>query len=69
MAASVPGIGGLTPYWRKHLDTTIADLGRHLVVDLRSTDYLATPPVHPANTLYFNNCGMAIARVKVASAR
>jgi cytoplasmic iron level regulating protein YaaA (DUF328/UPF0246 family) len=46
MAASVPGIGGLTPYWRRHLQTTIADLGRHLVVDLRSTDYLATPPVN-----------------------
>ena len=45
MAASVPGVGGLTPYWRRHLETAIADLGRHVVVDLRSTDYLATPPV------------------------
>ncbi|BEP15283.1 peroxide stress protein YaaA [Acidothermaceae bacterium B102] len=45
MAATVPSIGGLTPYWRKQLVSTIPDMGRQLVVDLRSTDYLATPPV------------------------
>jgi uncharacterized protein len=47
MATTVPGIGGLTPYWRRHLETAIADMGRHLVIDLRSTDYLAAPPVPP----------------------
>ena len=47
MSASVPGIGGLTPYWRRQLETTIAELGRHLVIDLRSTDYVAAPPVLP----------------------
>jgi uncharacterized protein len=47
MAATVPGIGGLTPYWRRHLEGVIpAFVGsRHLVIDLRSTDYSATPPV------------------------
>jgi cytoplasmic iron level regulating protein YaaA (DUF328/UPF0246 family) len=49
MAATVPGIGGLTPYWRRQLEPTIADMGRHLVIDLRSTDYLATPPVPPSH--------------------
>ncbi len=50
MSASVPGIGGLTPYWRGHLAQTIPAMvtARHLVIDLRSTDYLATPPVGPA---------------------
>lgn len=50
MSASVPGIGGLTPYWRRHLADTIPAMvaSRHLVVDLRSSDYLATPPVPAA---------------------
>lgn len=50
MAASVPGIGGLTPYWRRHLDGTIPTMvrSRQLVVDLRSSDYASTPPVPPS---------------------
>lgn len=42
-AASVPPIGGLTPYWRAQLrDATPAMFGpRSLLVDLRSTDYAA----------------------------
>lgn len=47
MAATVPGVGGLTPYWRRHLADVVPAMvaARHLVVDLRSTDYLAAPPV------------------------
>jgi cytoplasmic iron level regulating protein YaaA (DUF328/UPF0246 family) len=47
MASSVPGIGGLTPYWRRHLAGVIPAMAasRHLVIDLRSSDYLGTPPV------------------------
>lgn len=47
MAAVVPGIGGLTPYWRRHLAEVVPSMvgSRHLVVDLRSTDYLTAPPV------------------------
>jgi uncharacterized protein len=47
MSASVPGIGGLTPYWRRQLEATIPAMvaARQLVVDLRSSDYLAAPPV------------------------
>jgi uncharacterized protein len=48
MAASVPGIGGLTPYWRRHLEGVIPAMGRQLVIDMRSSDYRATPPVAPA---------------------
>ena len=51
MSAVVPGIGGLTPWWRAHLDGVIPAMAtsRHLVVDLRSSDYLATPPVPPGH--------------------
>jgi cytoplasmic iron level regulating protein YaaA (DUF328/UPF0246 family) len=47
IAASVPGIGGLTPYWRRQLEDSIPAMvrSRHLVVDLRSTDYVTAPPV------------------------
>jgi cytoplasmic iron level regulating protein YaaA (DUF328/UPF0246 family) len=47
MSSIVPGIGGLTPYWRGHLADTIPAMtaSRHLVVDLRSCDYLGAPPV------------------------
>jgi cytoplasmic iron level regulating protein YaaA (DUF328/UPF0246 family) len=47
MAATVPGIGGLTPYWRRHLEASIPSMvaSRHLVVDLRSVDYLGAPPI------------------------
>jgi cytoplasmic iron level regulating protein YaaA (DUF328/UPF0246 family) len=50
MSAIVPGIGGLSPYWRRHLEQVVPTMvaARHLVVDLRSTDYLTTPPVAPA---------------------
>jgi cytoplasmic iron level regulating protein YaaA (DUF328/UPF0246 family) len=50
MSASVPGIGGLTPYWRAHLADVIPAMAtsRHLVIDLRSSDYLGTPPVPAA---------------------
>jgi cytoplasmic iron level regulating protein YaaA (DUF328/UPF0246 family) len=47
MSSIVPGIGGLTPYWRGHLADAIPTMtsSRHLVIDLRSSDYLAAPPV------------------------
>ena len=50
MAASVPGIGGLTPFWREQLAEVVPSWvrARHLVVDLRSSDYLSTPPVPAA---------------------
>ena len=49
MAASVPGIGGLTPFWREQLADVVPGWvrARQLVVDLRSSDYLSTPPVPP----------------------
>ncbi|MGZ4613977.1 MAG: YaaA family protein [Actinomycetes bacterium] len=42
-SASVPGVGGLTSYWKKVLATAVASRvdGERLVVDLRSSDYAA----------------------------
>jgi cytoplasmic iron level regulating protein YaaA (DUF328/UPF0246 family) len=40
--AALPGIGVLSSFWRPMLDATLpAQLGRGLVVDLRSSDYAA----------------------------
>jgi uncharacterized protein len=39
---SLPGIGGMSSYWSRHLDGPVrAAAGRGLVVDLRSTTYAA----------------------------
>jgi cytoplasmic iron level regulating protein YaaA (DUF328/UPF0246 family) len=39
---SLPGIGGMSTYWSRHLDAAVrAAAGRGLVVDLRSTTYTA----------------------------
>jgi hypothetical protein len=42
-AATLPRIGGLTPYWRKRLPATLGPRvdSERLVVDLRSSDYAA----------------------------
>jgi uncharacterized protein len=42
-SAVLPRIGGLTPYWRKHLARAMSERleGAGLVVDLRSSDYAA----------------------------
>jgi hypothetical protein len=47
MAAAVPGVGGLTPFWRDQLAGVVPAWvrARQLVVDLRSSDYQSTPPV------------------------
>jgi cytoplasmic iron level regulating protein YaaA (DUF328/UPF0246 family) len=37
---SLPGIGGVAAYWRRHLDPVVREMaGRGLVVDLRSSTY------------------------------
>jgi cytoplasmic iron level regulating protein YaaA (DUF328/UPF0246 family) len=39
-AVSLPGIGGVAAFWRRHLDPVVAAMaGRGLVVDLRSSTY------------------------------
>jgi cytoplasmic iron level regulating protein YaaA (DUF328/UPF0246 family) len=39
---SLPGIGGVAAYWRRHLDPVVSEMaGRGLVVDLRSSTYAA----------------------------
>jgi hypothetical protein len=49
MAGVVPGVGGLAAYWRERLADVLPTLTRrHLVVDLRSSDYLGAPPVTAA---------------------
>jgi uncharacterized protein len=42
VAAALPGVGNLSPYWRSALRARLPEmLGDELIVDLRSTDYSA----------------------------
>jgi len=49
--AQLPGLGILSTFWRPVLDQVVPELlGRHLVVDLRSTDYQAMWRPQPTST-------------------
>lgn len=49
MATTLPGVGPLATFWRQHLDAVLAPLaGDGLVVDLRSSAYVAAWPAPSA---------------------
>ena len=50
MDVSLPKIGGLSPYWRKHLPKALDNLETDVIVDLRSQTYLRAWTPEPAIT-------------------